>query len=89
MLNRYLLGGSCMLFDITISSIPDFLPLYLYEEEEDQKTNKRGFNVFIRFIVPSNGDTESGLSKWQTAYAVNLQDLSSYEFTDLVRFKKK
>ena len=52
------LFGSSILFDIIVSSIPDFLPLYLCEE--DQKTNIRGSNVFIRFIVPSNNDTESG-----------------------------
>ena len=80
------LFGSSILFDIIVSSIPYFLPLYLCEE--DQKTNIRGSNVFIRFIVPSNDDTESGLLKCQTAYAIKLQDLSSYEFTDLVPFKK-
>ena len=80
------LFGSSILFDIIVSSIPDFLPLYLCEE--DQKTNIRGSNVFIRFIVPSNDDTESGWLKCQTAYAIKLQDLSSYEFTDLVPFKK-
>ena len=83
------LFGSSILFDIIVSSIPDVLPLYLCEEEEDQKTNKRGSNVFSRFIVPSNDDTESGWLKCQTAYANKLQDLSSYEFTDLVPFKKK
>jgi hypothetical protein len=39
--------------------------------------------------VPSNDDTESGWLKCQTAYANKLQDLSSYEFTDLVPFIKK
>lgn len=52
-----------------------------------KRKTKRLIRGYIRFIVPPNGDKESCRLRCQTAYVIKLQDFSSFEFTDLVRFR--